>query len=148
MFWLDRHYSIPLSYGIILYRLSPIKKMICTKNLQIVLLTFSVWYFLCNYDLNLKCLQFRTLYSRRQRVGALFRNVFEGKINCHSIMDTVDIRVPPRQLRETPALGVSSALSHWLSARCFIAANYICSYVDIFSENISSESTFSVQESV
>jgi hypothetical protein len=43
-----------------------------------------------NYDLILSCSNFRTLYSRRRYLDVLFLiNVSKGKINCHSIMDTV-----------------------------------------------------------
>jgi hypothetical protein len=64
-----------------------------------------------NYDLIPSHLNFRTLYSRRRHLNALFLiNVFEGKINCHSIMDTVGIRVPTRQIREFSTFSVSSAL--------------------------------------
>jgi hypothetical protein len=72
--------------------------------LFILLLLFChYWFFqfdiLHNYDLILNCLNFRTLYSRQHHLNVLFLiNVFNGKINCHSIMNTVDIRVPARQI--------------------------------------------------
>jgi hypothetical protein len=45
-------------------------------------------------------LNFRTLSSRRRHLDALFLlNVFKGKIDCRSKMDTVSIRVPIRQIR-------------------------------------------------
>jgi hypothetical protein len=54
-----------------------------------------------NYDLILNYLDFRTLYSRLRHIDALFIiNVSKGKINCHSNMDTVGVRVPARQIRE------------------------------------------------
>jgi hypothetical protein len=37
-------------------------------------------------------------------------NVFKGKINFHSFMDTVGTRVPTRQIREFSTFSVSSAL--------------------------------------
>jgi hypothetical protein len=53
-----------------------------------------------NYDLILNFLKFRTLYSRRQHLNALFLiKVFKGKITCHSITDTVGIRAPTMQIR-------------------------------------------------
>jgi hypothetical protein len=52
-------------------------------------------------------------------------NVFKGKINCHSIMDTVGIRMPTRQIREFSTFSVSSALRNSPSARCVIATNEI-----------------------
>jgi hypothetical protein len=67
---------------------------------QIVLLCFFLFDILGNYDLILNCLSSRTLYSRRRHLDALFLiNVSNGKINSHSIMDTVDIHVPARQIR-------------------------------------------------
>jgi hypothetical protein len=77
-----------------------------------------------NYDLILSRLHFRTLYSRRRHLHDLFLiNIFKGKINCHSNMDTVGIRVLTRQVREFSTFSVSSALRHSPSARCVIAAN-------------------------
>jgi hypothetical protein len=71
--------------------------------------------------------------------------IFKGKMNCHSIMDTVGICVPTRQIREFSTFSVNSALRHSPSARCVIAVNYICRFLDIFSKNIFSfEDTFSI----
>jgi hypothetical protein len=89
-----------------------------------VLLSFFKFGILRSYDLILCHLHFRTLYSRWRLLDALFLiNVFKGKINCHSIMDTVGIRVPTRKIREFPTFSVNSALRHSPSARCVIAAN-------------------------
>jgi hypothetical protein len=80
-----------------------------------------------NHDLILSHLNFSMLYSRRQHLDALFRiNIFKGKINCHSIIDTVGIRVPTRQIREFSTFSVSSALRHSPSARRVIAKKEIC----------------------
>jgi hypothetical protein len=85
--------------------------------------------FLRNYNSILTSLNFRTLHSRRRHLDALFLiNVFKGKINCPSILDTVGIRVPTRQIREFSTFSVSSALKHSPSARCVIAANDVCRY--------------------
>jgi hypothetical protein len=51
-------------------------------------------------------------------------------------METVGIRVPTRQLRELYSFSVSSALRNSPSARCVIAANEICRFLDIFGKNI------------
>jgi hypothetical protein len=68
-------------------------------------------------------LNFRTLHSRRRHLDALFLiNVFKGKINCPSILDTVGIRVPTRQIKEFSTFSVSIALKHSPSARRVIAA--------------------------
>jgi hypothetical protein len=53
--------------------------------------------FLRNYNSILTSLNFRALHSRRRHLDALFLiNVFKGKINCPSILDSVSIRVPTR----------------------------------------------------
>jgi hypothetical protein len=55
--------------------------------------------FLRNYNSILNYLNFRTLHSRRH-LDALFRiNVFKGKRNCPSILDSVGICVPTMQIR-------------------------------------------------
>jgi hypothetical protein len=73
-----------------------------------------------------------------------FIDVFKGKINCHSIKDTLGVRVPTRQMREFSTFGGSSVLSHSTSARCVSAANDICIVLFIFSKNfVSFEDTFS-----
>jgi hypothetical protein len=96
---------------------------------------------LTNYGLILNCLNFRTLYSGRRHLEILFIiKVVKGKIKCHSIMDTVGIRVPTKQFS---AFSVSSALRHNPSARCVIASNDIRRFLDIFSENdVSLEDSF------
>jgi hypothetical protein len=114
------------------------------------LLTFFQLDILRNYDLILSSLNFRTLYSGRRHLDALFFiNIFKGKINCHSIMDTVGIRVPTRQIRECSTFSVNSVQRHIPSARCVIAANDICRFLDIFGKNdVSFEDIFSIRESV
>jgi hypothetical protein len=73
---------------------------------------------------------------------------FKGKINCHSIMDTVGIRVSRRQIRDFSTFNVSSALRHSPSVRCASAANDICRSLDIFGKDIVSfEDTFCIRES-
>jgi hypothetical protein len=74
--------------------MTPIKHKIFKENLltcvNTILFKFGVLH---NYDLIPSHLNFRTFYVR-QPVNALFLiNVFKCKINCHSIMDTVDIHV-------------------------------------------------------
>jgi hypothetical protein len=50
-------------------------------------------------------LSFKTLYSRRKNLGALFSiNIFKNKIDCCSIMNTVGLRVSSKQIRESPPL--------------------------------------------
>jgi hypothetical protein len=94
--------------------------------------------FLRNYNSILNCLNFRTLHSRRRRLHALFLiNIFKAKINYPSILDSVGIRVSTRQIREFSTFSVSSALKHSPSARCVIAANDVCRYLDVFHKTIS-----------
>jgi hypothetical protein len=114
----------------------------CNKNVRV----FYYYYYYCyyyyyifkfdilrNYDLIFSYSSFRTLYSGRQHLNALFIiNVFKGKINCHSTMDTVDIRVPTRKIRECSTFSVSSALRHSPSSRRVIAANDICRFFGHF----------------
>jgi hypothetical protein len=52
--------------------------------------------------------------------------------NCHSFMDTVGICVRTGQIREFPTFNASSALRHSPSARCAIAANDVCIFLDTF----------------
>jgi hypothetical protein len=92
---------MPLSYGISLQRLTPIKMKIYEENMPICV---SIFFFKFgikrDYDLILSHLNFRTLYCRRHFDALFLVNAFKGKTNCHSIMDTVGIRVPTRHIRE------------------------------------------------
>jgi hypothetical protein len=57
--------------------------------------------FLRYYELLLNYLHLKTLYSRRQHLDALFLvNVFKNKINSCSIMDTVGLQIPAKQIRD------------------------------------------------
>jgi hypothetical protein len=101
-----------------------------------------------NYDLILNCLNFRTLYSRRHLDALFLINIFKSKINCHSIMDTVGIRVPTRQIRDFSTFSISSGLRHSPSVRCASAANETCRLLDIFGKDtVSFEDTFCARES-
>jgi hypothetical protein len=60
-------------------------------------------------------------------------------------MDTV----ATRQIRAFYTFSVSSALRNSPSARCVIAANEICRFLDIFGKNtVSFEDTFSILEGI
>jgi hypothetical protein len=63
-----------------------------------------------------------TSFQRHLDVSFLI-NAFQGKINRHSNMDTVGIRVLTRQISEFSTFSVSSAMRHSLSDRCTIAVN-------------------------
>jgi hypothetical protein len=113
---------MPLSHGIILSRQTQIKQKICTKKTSnLCYYCFSQFDISCNYGLNLNYLNLRTRQSRRHLDALFLFNVFKCKINFHSTMDTVGIRVCISQLRELSTFSVSKALSR--PARCVIAAN-------------------------
>jgi hypothetical protein len=62
----------------------------------------------CEYESMLNYLQFKALYSRWQNLASLFLiNVFKNKIDC-SIMDTVGLRVPTKQIRDFSTFNVSN----------------------------------------
>jgi len=87
-----------------------------------------------NDDSILNSLNFRTLNYQRHLDALFLINVFKGKINCHSILDTVGIRAPTRQIREFSTFSVSSALRHSPSARCVTAANDACRFFNDFTK--------------
>jgi hypothetical protein len=67
---------------------------------------FSPTPFACNYESMLNYLHFKTIYSRRQNLDSLFLiNVFRNRIYC-SIMDTVGLRVPTKQIRDFSTFNV------------------------------------------
>jgi hypothetical protein len=74
-----------------------------TENIQQISICAIIFYqsdILRKYDLILSSLKFKTLYSRRRHLDALFLiNIFKGKTNCQSILDTAGIRVPTRHIR-------------------------------------------------
>jgi hypothetical protein len=73
-------------------------------------------------------------------------NVYKGKINYRSILDTVGIRVLTRQIRYVSTFSVISALRHSPSTRCAIAANDVCKFSKIFNKKpVSAEEIFSVE---
>jgi hypothetical protein len=76
-----------------------------------------------------------------QNLDVLFLiNVFKNKIYCCSILGTVDLRVPTKQIRDLSTLDASRLIP---STRCIMATD-ICKYLDIFNKhNISLQDTFS-----
>jgi hypothetical protein len=98
----------------------------------------------CNYETMLNYLHFKMLFYRLQNFDTLFLiNVFKNKIGWCSVMHTVGLCVPTKQIRDFSTFNVSniSRLSH--STRCITAAN-ICKALDVFSKhNITLEDTFS-----
>jgi hypothetical protein len=67
----------------------------------------------------LNYLHFKTLYSRRQNLDALFLiNVFENKSDFCSVMDAVGLRVPTKQITDFSTLKVSNVSRLSLLRRC------------------------------
>jgi hypothetical protein len=90
----------------------------------------------CDYEFMLNYLQFKTLYSRRQNLDVLFLiSVFKNRTECCSIMDTVSLRVPTKQIRDFSTFKVSNASRLSPSTRCVTTANSICRSLDIFSKH-------------
>lgn len=76
-------------------------------------------------------LKLQTLHFRRRHIDALFLiSVFKGVSNCPSVLETVGIRVPSRNIRNFSMF--CSASSHCPSARCVHAANIVGNSIDIF----------------
>jgi hypothetical protein len=87
-----------------------------------------------HYDNILDKLGFQTLHIRRLHFDALFlRNAFSGTKHCPSVLETVGIRVPTRNIRNFTTF--SCSFSHCPSARCVSAANAVCKSTDIFSKS-------------
>jgi hypothetical protein len=70
-----------------------------------------------NYDVILERLSSRTLHSRRRHLDALFLIIFfNNTIDCQSILDTVNLTVPSKLIRDFSIFSVSKALRSSLSA--------------------------------
>jgi hypothetical protein len=88
--------------------------------------------FFCNYEPVLNYLHFKTLYCRRQNLGALFLiSVFKNKIDCCSVVDIVDLHVRTQQIRDLSTFNVSNVSRRRPSTRCVMAANNICKSLDV-----------------
>jgi hypothetical protein len=75
----------------------------------------------------------QTLDVRRRHIDALFLiNVFRGAKFFPSVLDAVGFRVLSRNIRNFSMFSCSSA--HCPTARCVVAANSVCEFVDIFSK--------------
>jgi hypothetical protein len=101
--------------------------------------------FFCNYESELNYLHFKTLYSGRGNLDALYLiNVFKNKTHCCSIMYNVGLRVPTKQIRYFSTFDIGNVSRFSLSTGCVTAANNICRSLDVFNtHNISIEGTFS-----
>jgi hypothetical protein len=82
----------------------------------------------------LEKLNLQTLHIRRRHFVALFLiHAFSGTKYCPSVLETVGIRVPTRNIRNFTTC--SCSLSHCLSARCVSATNAVCKSTDIFNKS-------------
>jgi hypothetical protein len=110
---------------------------------------FDRFRFSRKHDLILECLKFRTLYSRRQYLDGLYLfKILEGKIDCHSIMNTVSLRILTKLIRDFSMLTVSNSVTFSPSARCVNAANRICQFLDVCNRStVSLEDKFSLYNS-
>jgi hypothetical protein len=97
------------------------------------------------YESMVNYLYFKTLYSRRKNLDALFLiKVFRNKIDCCSVMESVDLRVSNKQFRDFSTYKVSNVSTLSPSTRCVTAAKNISKYMDVYNKhNISFENTFS-----
>jgi hypothetical protein len=88
-----------------------------------------------HYDIILEKLNLQTLHIRRRHVDALFLiNAFcGGTKHCPSVLETVGLRVPTRNIRNFTTF--SCLFSHCPSVRCVSAANAVCNSIDIFSKS-------------
>jgi hypothetical protein len=95
----------------------------------------------------LNYLHLKTLYSRRQHLDALYLvNVFKNKINCCTIMDTIGLHIPAKQIRDFSTFRLKNVSILCPSTRCVIAANSICRSLKIFNKNnISLKDTLSMR---
>jgi hypothetical protein len=84
-----------------------------------------------HYISMLDTLNLWSLHTRCRNIDALFVIcVFRDVINCPSVLETVSIRVPSRNIHNFSLFCCSS--SHCPSARCVLAANIVCNSLDIF----------------
>jgi hypothetical protein len=137
------------SYGKIIHRLTDKIEGIQRKFASLCYYLLFLFDIFRNGDLIVCYLNFRTLHCIRH-VDALFLvKVFLRQINCPSITDTAAIHVPTRQIREFCTFIASSALRHGPSARCVIAANEVCRFLDGFGKKVVSfEDTSSIRENI
>jgi hypothetical protein len=87
-----------------------------------------------HYDITLEKLNLQTLHIRRHHINALFLiNAFCGTKYCPSVLETVGLRVPTRNIRNFTTF--SCSFSHCPSARCVSAANAVYKFMDIFNKS-------------
>jgi hypothetical protein len=85
-----------------------------------------------HYINTLDKLNLQTLHVRRRHIDALLLiNVFRDTKFCPSALKVVGLRVPTRNIRNFSTFSCSS--SNCPTARCVLADNTVCKFVDIFS---------------
>jgi hypothetical protein len=115
------------SPGITLYWQIPTNLEICKRNLQIYVIVNLISLIFLATGLILEYLKFITVYFR-QHFGDLFLfEVFKGKVNCHSIMDS--LHIPSELIGTFPILLEAVVLRASPSARCAGAANTVYQFV-------------------
>jgi hypothetical protein len=73
------------------------------------------------------------LHIRRHRLDALFLiQVYTGYKFCPSVLETVGLRVPARNIKDFALFSVCFSCKNCPSARCASAANVVCRHVDVF----------------
>jgi hypothetical protein len=107
------------------------RKLAASSNCKFVVGVF------CNsYEGIIARLNLSTLYSRLRYADALFLiNVFESKISCSSIFDSVNVRTPTRISTEYCQFKINQNFKISLSFRRVSVANDICRGTDVFSKD-------------
>jgi hypothetical protein len=95
--------------------------------LEICVSRFDQFGFSRKSDLILECLKFKTVHFRRQHVADLFLfNAIKGKIDFHSVIDTANLRVLTKLIRDIFIFTVGSNVRPRPSAECVSAPNGVC----------------------
>jgi hypothetical protein len=114
-----------LLLGTLLQLRIPINLSAYKENLQL----FATIDFFKTWNTIMDKLNLQTLHIRRRHLDALFSvNVFCGTKYCPSVLETVGVRVPTRNMRNFTTFPCS--FSHCPSARCVSAANAVCKSTD------------------
>jgi hypothetical protein len=121
-----------LLLGITSRILTPTNSSAYKENLQPFVIIHFFQYVDYNHINTLNKLNLQTLHVRRSHIDALFLiHVFRGTKFCPSALKAVGLLVPTRNIRNFSTFSCSS--SHCPTARCVLAANSVCKFVDIFS---------------
>jgi hypothetical protein len=89
-----------------------------------------------HYDHLLETLILLTVHNRCPHINALFLiNIFSGTKCCSSVLETVGLRVPTRNMHNFNMFTCPS--SHCPSARCVSTANAVGTFTDVFRNSCS-----------